>query len=275
MSVVLTDVRAELTKQLRRPAHWLLLGVAVVLTLTFGYLVPYLGLDGGDTIGPDRGLASLLPARFVAGAIAGAPMFLGALAVIFGVLVVGSEYGDETWKTVLAQGTSRSRALAAKLVVTAAGTLVLMMTLFAVAAAAGALVAALRGQPMDWPSAADVLTGLGAGWLVTAMWSMLGILLAVALRGIALPIGLGLVWLLAVQNLLTAVAAPLLDWVADLQTILPGPNAGSLVAALGAPRGTPGVSALVGSGHAVVALGAYLVAFALLSVWLFRRRDIA
>ena len=45
------DVRAEITKQLRRPAHWLLLGVGLLLSLTFGYLVPYAGYAGG-TSGP-------------------------------------------------------------------------------------------------------------------------------------------------------------------------------------------------------------------------------
>ncbi len=273
---MLRNVRAEVLKQVRRPAHWLLLGVAVTLSLTFAYLVPYAGYAGG-TSGPpnsDRGLAAMLPDQFVSNAIGGMPVFVGALSVIFGVLVAGSEYGWETWKAVFTQTHSRPTVYAAKVVTVAAGVLLLVVTLFATSAAASAVVASLESRPLSWPSAADVAVGVGSGWLITMMWASLGIFLAVSFRSVALPIGLGLVWLLAVQNLLTAIAAPLLNWVAALQKGLPGPNAGSLVASLGAPPDTPGVAALVGSTQAVVVVAAYLVVFTAVGGWLLYRRDI-
>ncbi|MBK1783010.1 ABC transporter permease subunit [Prauserella cavernicola] len=270
---VLADVRAELRKQVRRPAHWLLLGVAVVLTLTFAYVIPYLGYTGrsGER---SRGLESMLPAELVGNTIAGTPVFVGALALIFGVLVVGGEYGWQTWKTVLAQGSPRLRVFAAKVVVTTLGSLVLVLALLATGAAAGLGVALLQGAPITWPSLPALLVGAGGGWLITTMWAMAGVLLAVALRGVALPIGLGLVWLLAVQNLLSAVAAPLVDWIASLQKVLPGPNAGSLVSALGAPSGTPGVSEVVGAGQGAVVVACYLVVFTVVGGFLLWRRDI-
>ena len=43
---MLGSTRAEITKLVRRPASWLLLAVAVVLSLTFTYLVPYAGANG-------------------------------------------------------------------------------------------------------------------------------------------------------------------------------------------------------------------------------------
>ena len=127
---------------------------------------------------------------------------------------------------------------------------------------------------MTAPVEARRLTKVAAGWLIAAMWPVLGALLGIALRGVALPVGLGLVWLLAVQNLLALIAAPLLDWVAQLQKALPGPNAGSLVAALGAGGDTPGVEALVGGGQAALIVGAYLLVFAAAGGALLRRRDI-
>lgn len=277
MTVVLGNVRAEMTKQVRRPASWLLLGVAALLNLLFAYVIPYAGYTGATSGAPnsDRGLASMLPAQFVGNAIGGMPVFVGALALIFGVLVTGSEYGWETWKTVLAQGPSRLTVYAAKLTSVAAGVFVLVLTQFLLDAAASVVVASVENQPMSWPGVADVALGFGAGWLVTMTWAAFGIVLAVALRGVALPVGLGLVWLLAVQNLLAGIAAPLLDWVAQMQKGLPGPNAGSLVAALGATSDTPGVSELVGSGQAAMVLGAYVLAFCVLGGWLLRRRDIA
>ena len=102
----------------------------------------------------------------------------------------------------------------------------------------------------------------------------IGLVLGAALLALALPVGLGLVWLLAVQNLLALIAAPLLSSVAQMQKALPGPNAGSVVAALGASADTPGVEALVGGGQAVLVVGAYLLVFAALGGFLLRRRDI-
>jgi ABC-type transport system involved in multi-copper enzyme maturation permease subunit len=269
------DVRAETLKLVKRPAVWLLLAVALVLSLTFTYLVPYAGYAGG-TGGPraERGLAALLPAELVGNSIGGLPVFLGALMLILGVLAVGGEYGWGTWKTVLGQHPARLSVYGGKLVVLAGATLAGVLAVFAAGAATSAVIATVEGQPMSWPSPGGLAAGVGAGWLVAAMWAVLGALLGTALRGVALPVGLGLVWLLAVQNLLALIAAPLLDWVAGAQKALPGPNAGALVAALGAGTDTPGVQALVGGGQAAAVVGAYLLAFAVLGGALLRRRDI-
>ncbi|GIG86528.1 ABC transporter permease [Plantactinospora endophytica] len=291
----LTDVlAAELVKLVRRPANWLLLAVALVLSLTFTYLVPYAGyLDGTDPAGGGTGnvpptgpgsggvaeaagdgLAALLPAELVGNSIGGLPIFLGAIMLILGVLTVGGEYGWGTWKTLFTQGPSRLAGYAGKLGTLAVATLGTVLAIFVSGAAASGLVAGVEGQPVHWPSPAELAVGVGAGWLVAMMWASFGALLAVLLRGVALPVGLGLVWLLAVQNLLASLAAPLLDWVAQVQKGLPGPNAGSLVAALGAGPGTPGVEQVVGGGQAALTVAGYLVGFALLAGALLRRRDI-
>jgi hypothetical protein len=269
------DIRAEGRKLVRRPAIWVLLGVALALSLTFTYLVPYAGYAAG-TDGPraERGLAALLPSELVGNSVGGLPVFLGALMLILGVLTAGGDYAWGTWKTVLTQNPSRLRVYAAKLVVACLAALAGVLAVFAAGAVAGAVVAVAEDRPLDWPGAADLLTGIGAGALIAAMWTVLGALLAVALRGVALPVGLGLVWLLAVQNLLSLIAAPLLDGVAQAQKALPGPNAGSLVAALGAGADTPGVEAVVGGTQAAVVVAAYLVVFAAAGGALLQRRDI-
>ncbi len=266
---------AEMIKLVKRPANWLLLAVALGLALLFTYVIPYAGYTSG-TGGPtaDRGLAAMLPERLVGNAVGGLPVFLGAIMVILGVLAVGGEYGWDTWKTVLTQGPSRLSVFGGKLVALGVAALAVVATLFVLGAAASALIAGVEGQPMDWPSVADLARGVGAGWLMAAMWTAFGVLLAVLLRGVALAIGLGLVWLLAVQNLLALLAAPLLDWVAQLQKGLPGPNTGSLAAALGSGADTPGVEAVVGGGTAALVVAAYLLAFVVVSGAVLRRRDI-
>jgi ABC-2 type transport system permease protein len=267
------NVRAELLKQTRRPANWLLLAVADLLTLTFAYVVPYAGGASGPSNG-GRGPDATLPAQFVGNAIGGMPISVGALALTFGVLVAGSEYGWQTWKTVLTQRPSRVMVHGAKVATVAAGVTVLVLTLLGSSALASAVVTGLEGRPMAWPGLSDVLLGFGVGWLICMMWGSLGLALAIGLRGVALPIGLGLVWLLAVQNLISAIAARLLDWVAELQKALPGPNAGSLVASLGASENAPGVARLVGSGQAAAVVGAYLLVFTVVSGRMLHRQDI-
>ncbi|WBB70444.1 ABC transporter permease subunit [Micromonospora sp. WMMD812] len=267
--------RAELVKLVRRPAAWLLLAITLVLAALFTYVFPYAGYAGG-TGGPnsERGLPALLPDQLVGNSLGGLPVFLGAIVLILGVLVVGGEYGWGTWKTVLSQGPSRTAVYAGKLAALGVAALVVVLAVFGVGAVGSALIAAAESQPAHWPGLGDLLTGVGAGWLIAMMWAMLGVVLAVALRAVALPVGLGLVWMLAVQNLLAAIAAPLLDWVAQLQKGLPGPNAGSLAAALGASSDTPGVTTSVGGGQAALVVAGYLVAFAAAGAVLLRRRDI-
>jgi ABC-2 type transport system permease protein len=269
------NLSAEMIKLVKRPANWLLLAVALGLSLLFTYVIPYAGYAGG-TGGPtaDRGLAALLPERLVGNAVGGLPVFLGAIMVILGVLAVGGEYGFETWKTVLTQGPSRLAVYAGKLGALAVAALAVVVALFAASAVASLLIASVEDQPLTLPSISDLAVGLGAGWLMAAMWTAFGVVLAVLLRGVALALGLGLVWLLVVQNLLAALAAPLLDWVAQAQKGLPGPNAGSLAAALGSAPDAPGVAALVGGGQAGLVVAAYLVAFVAVGGLVLRRRDI-
>jgi ABC-2 type transport system permease protein len=262
-----SDLRAELMVQGRRPANWLLLAVAATLTVTFAYVVPYAGSEPG--------LDSLLPQRFAGSAIGGTPAFIGALALIYGVMVAGSEYTWQTWKTFLIQQPSRLRVYAGKAAAVATGTLLLAAMLLLVTAACSLAVAAAADAPIVWPPVAEVARDLAAGWLVTTMWGMVGVLLAVALRGVAMPIGLGLVWLLAVQNLISGIAAPLIGWVDDLQPWLPGGAAGSLVASLGARTGTPGVAELTTPGRATLVLMVYLCLVTAAAGAVLRRQDIA
>jgi hypothetical protein len=53
-------------------------------------------------------------------------VFVGAAALILGVLIAGSDYGWETWKTLLVQRPSRLGAYAAKLAVVALAALALV-----------------------------------------------------------------------------------------------------------------------------------------------------
>ncbi len=271
-----TIVRAELAKQAGRPANWMLLGIAVALNLTFAYLIPYAGYLGADTTAPnaDRGLTSMLPAMFPANVLGGLPIFVGALVLVFGVLASGSEYSFGSWKTLLVLEPSRTRLLAAKAVTVLVGAVTMILVLGATSALTSAVIATLADSPITWPGYAEMGRSLGAATLIATMWGAFGVFLGIAFRSVALAIGLGLVWMLAIQNLLAGVAAPLLDVVDRAQHYLPGPNAGALAAAFGANSDTPGVSAIVSTPHAVTVVTVYLIVFCSAAAVLLKRRDV-
>lgn len=120
---------------------------------------------------------------------------------------------------------------------------------FALDLAAGVVVMVLTSSPIAWPGVGETQQSLGAGLRIMTTWSVGGALLGVLARGPALAVGLGVVWVLAVENLLRG-AAQLLSGLAVVTDLLPGTAAGSPAAALGAagtgdPSGTPGVAAVL------------------------------
>jgi ABC-type transport system involved in multi-copper enzyme maturation permease subunit len=276
--------RAELLKLRKWPAMWILAAVLLVLSQVFGYLIPYVAYRSGGGSGfaagetPAQLLADLLPGRLVPNTLGGFPLFAGAIALIIGALVAASEYGWGTLKTILAQRPRRRSLLAGKLLSMATAILALVLTLFAVNALWSWVIAATEGMPADWPSVLDLGRGIGAGWLILGMWSLVGALLGIVFRSTSLAVGLGLVWALAVENLVRGFAG-VLGFLDAFQRGLPGVNAGSLVAALGAatldqPGGTPGVTAVVTGPQALVVLSAYVVVLTLVAVVALQRQDV-
>lgn len=277
---MLSNFMAEMDKLIRQPATWVLAGVWLSLNQVFSYLIPYtsyLNSDNGRTA--ERVLAGTLPSDLISNSISGFPVFGGAIALILGALTVGNEYNWGTLKTVLIQRPRRLNLYASKLLALAIAVLAIVGATFAFSALTSSVIASVESEAMDWPSLADLARGLAAGFLILLMWCLLGMVLAVLLQSLALPVGLGLVWALVIENLIREVAAPLLDSFETLQKGLPGVNAGSLVAALGAPtRGNeaaPGVVSAVDGTQATLVLIAYAVVFVLVAGFILQRRDVA
>ena len=276
---MLSSFIAELDKLIRQPATWILAGVWLALNQVFSYLIPYASYVGGESNPvagpPEQVLASTLPENLVFNSISGFPVFAGAIALILGALTVGSEYGWGTLKTALTQRPRRLILYASKLAALAVAVFTIVLATFASNALTSSVIASVESQTMSWPSLPDLVQGFATGFLIAAMWCLLGVVLAVLLRGTALPIGLGLVWALVIENLIRSVAAPLLDSFDTLQKGLPGVNAGSLVAALSGQTGdTPGVVSAVDGTQATLALLAYAVAFTLVAGLVLQRRDV-
>jgi GNAT superfamily N-acetyltransferase/ABC-type transport system involved in multi-copper enzyme maturation permease subunit len=228
---------AELFKLRKRPAVWVIAAVWLGLLLMFTELLPYVSYRSAtDARRAQRLLTELLPANLPGHAIGGYPMWGGALIVVLGALCLGSEYGWGTLKTMLANRPGRLTVYLAQLGALATALVVLVVVGFALCGLCSIVIANSAAASVDLPAAVDVARAMGAGWLVLWMWCLFGVALAVALRGTALSIGLGLVWVMAIENLIRA-TAPLIDVISKIEKALPGVNAGSLVAALGGVRG--------------------------------------
>ena len=284
MSDFVNVTRAELFKLVRRPAAWTLLAAALLLSETFGYLIPYLSYRSGSGTGPIDGaskadiLASTLPDQLIANAIGGFPVFAGALALAFGGLMFGGEYGWGTVKTLFTQRPQRLTVLAGQFVAMVVALAVSVLAMLCLGAVSSALIASSEGQPMNWLSALDLLKGYGAGLLILTMWASVGATLGVALRGVALPIGFGIVWVLGIENLLSAMAGTVMSALEPLRDVLPGVNGGSLASSLMSTRpipSPPGVSDSVDPTRALLTVAAYIVACVAFAAWNLRRRDVA
>jgi ABC-2 type transport system permease protein len=275
---MMTSLSAELLVLRKRSATWILLGLWAALALAFAYVVPYLQYLDDPQREP---LAEILPERLVGTLMGGFPFFGGVLALILGVLSVGSDYGWGTLRTLLTQRPGRLQVLGAKLLALAIALVPFVLAVFVIGALTTSVIALREDAAADWPSAWLLLRGLGAGWLILMVWAALGVLLAVVSRGTALAIGIGVLYALVIEGLLSALASEIsaLDRLVELFVRA---NAYSLVADLGlsteaaADRGPGSFSGpFVGPEQALVVLLAYLAGFVVLAGWLLRRRDVA
>ena len=271
------SIAAELLVARKRTSTWILLGIWTLLALAFAYVVPYVQYLNGSTRRP---LDDLLPQHLVGQLMAGFPFFGGVFALQLGVLAVGSEYGWGTLKTLFTQRPGRLRIFAAKLVGLATILVPFVLVVLALGALSSYMIALREGADIAWPSAWLFLRALGAGWLILAVWAALGILLAVLSRGTSLAIGIGILYALVIEGLVSALASEvrLLD---HLVQFFLRANGYSLAAALGvsaadvADRGPGSFSGpFVSGGQAVLVLAVYLVVLLAGSGWLLRRRDV-
>jgi ABC-2 type transport system permease protein len=280
MSDLLASFRGDWFKVTRRPATWAL-GVALaVVLLALGYallvlLVVVLGSEPPGRPGVAAGLHTLkldlAPAHFLQSTLAAFSGigFGSAIAVILGVLAVGSEYGWSTLKTVLTQRPGRVAVFGGKLVALALILGVFALVMLACAAGASAVTGAIYGSPGGWPGAMDVLKAFLACWLIMGLWGALGVFLAVLFRQAPLAIGLGILYSIPIEGIIVNTLS-VDSSLKNVQRAFPGANASALVNAFGSNRG----DALVGPTQAVVVVAAFLVVFVLIAAVLMRTRDV-
>lgn len=275
------SVGVELLVLRKRASTWILLGVWTLLGLLFSYLLPYLTYRGGIEGPRQSPLDALLPDRVADNLLGGFPFFGGVFALMLGVLAIGSEYGWDTLKTVLIQRPGRMRVLGAKLAALGLGLVPFVIVIFMAGAVASSLIAGAEGATIVWPPAWELIRAVAAGWFVLATWAALGVLLAVVSRGTALAIGLGILYALVIEGLLSALAGEV-GWLDTLVEYFLRANAYSLVVAIGVPTTAlvdngPGsfFGPFLGVGQAISVMSGYAICFLVLSAILIRRRDVS
>src|SRR5918992_1679074 len=270
-------VTAELLVLRKRAATWILLGIWTLLGISFAYVVPY-ALDPENATG---GVQQFLPESLAANLLEGFPFFGGVFALMLGVFALGSEYGWDTLKTLFTQRPGRLRVFAAKLAALAIVLVPFVLALFTVGAVASVVIAQIEGAPVNWPSAWLLLRAIAAGWLILAVWATLGVLLGVLTRGTSLAIGIGILYALVIEGLLSAFADSI-SVLEPVTNVFIRANGYSLATALGASPETIGSSGpgsfsgpFVASGQALAVLMALIAAFVAFTALKLRRRDIA
>ena len=270
-------VAAELLVLRKRAATWILLGLWTFLGIFFAYVIPY-ALDPEDS---SVGVAEFLPQSLAGNLISGFPFFGGVFALMLGVFAFGSEYGWGTLKTLFTQRPGRLRVLAAKLAALGLVLVPFVLALFAAGAVASYVIAQIEDAPVSWPSAWLLARAIGAGWLILAVWAALGVLLGIATRGTSLAIGVGILYALVAEGLLSAFADSV-DVLKPLTNVFLRANGYSIAVALGASVDSiessgPGAytGPLVDSAQAVAVLAVFAAGFIAVAASLLRRRDVA
>jgi ABC-2 type transport system permease protein len=270
------NVTAELLVLRKRAATRILLGIWTFLGIFFAYVIPY-ALDPEDS---PVGLDQFLPASFAGNLLEGFPFFGGVFALMLGVFAFGSEFGWGTLKTLFTQRPGRLRVFAAKLAALGIVLVPFVLALFAAGAVASYVIAQIEDAPVSWPSAWLLVRAMGAGWLILAVWAALGVLLGVVTRGTSLAIGVGILYALVIEGLLSAFADSV-SVLEPLTNVFLRANGYSLATALGASVDSiessgPGSYSgpFVGTAQALGVLVALIAAFVALSGLLLRRRDV-
>lgn len=273
-------IGAEIRLLRKRTSTWILLGIWLAISITFPYILAYIVYRSGSASEFGEGFESMLPGQMLSTVSGGLPFFGGSIVLILGVISIGSEFGWGMWKTLFTQRPGRGRIFAAKMAALGVMIVPFLVSAFVLSAAASALIASVEGEPMDWPGLAAIAQGLLGGWVILAVWTAAGVMLATVTQGTGVAIGIGILWALVIEGLLGVFASGIswLEWMVDL---LLRSNGYSLVRAMfGGGQGQgggPGAFSgpYVSGTQAIFVLLGYLVLFLGIPYLLLRRRDIA
>jgi ABC-2 type transport system permease protein len=271
---------AEVLKLRKRPAVWVLGGLWLAFVILFLYLLPALlfaaftaNAPPEASAGLEEQFSALAPGNLPTHLIQLFPDLGAAVALILGSLAAGSEYGWETFNTVLSQRPGRLGVLLGKLLALCSLLFLFVLAAFLLGALSSLVVALLSGVSAAPPSAVDLLAGLGAGTLILVLWAAFGFALATLFRSTALAVGLGLIYAFPVETVFSGLSS-LNDSLRSVADFLPGENTSALSQAFQTAGNPAFQEASIDPARSVLVMLLYAAVFVLITALVFRRRDV-
>jgi len=277
---MIASLRADGLKMRKRWANWIMVAILLAWLVLLVYALLYLVVKTqpaslrGSQVPASVLIRQIFPENFIPTVLSTAASIGAAIMIIFGALSTASEYGWSTVQTILIQKPGRTAVLGGKGLALFVATVLISIAALAVSALSAYVVVTVDGSSSSWPAATEIVKGLGALILQLAVWAAFGAFLGIAFRSTAAAIGGGLVYLFVGEALLGSLfrTAPVIK---DVLKLLPGINASGVNGAFRLTYTNPSNQVpLVDPTHGVITLLVYLVAFTVLSLLIFRRRDV-
>jgi ABC-type transport system involved in multi-copper enzyme maturation permease subunit len=273
---MIATIKAEWRKNRFRPAFLVSSAILAALVVFFYGTNWYLALN--PTVSQRSSginILTLYPEQFVNNIMVAAYPIGAAIAIVLGALFAGSEYSWGTLKTMLTQRSGRLTTWIGRVFVFEVWMAILTVVLFATGAASSVVIALFQGHAITWPAAVDLGKGMAAVLLVLSVNGVLGIALGTLFKNAAAALGVGLVYLLALQ----IIAVQFIDtinngaykWVGNL---FDGQNADALLSTFTSAAFGPSTPAPIATNTAVTVLFIYVAAFLVVAAGLLRQRDV-
>jgi ABC-2 type transport system permease protein len=271
---MIASIKAEWRKNRFRPAFLVSAGLIAGIVVLFYSAEWYQATHPGGV----RDAVSILilyPDQFVNNVMGAAFPLGAAMAIVLGALIAGSEYSWGTLKTVFTQRPGRLSTLSARVLVFQVWMGIMTLIIFAVGASYSVVVASFEGHAIVWPTAIDIVKGIGAIWLVLAVNGSLGIALGILFRQSAAALGVGLIYVTVLQIILVRFISTFnggsYKWITNW---FDGQNATALLNSFTSPAFGHATPPAIGAEQAVLTLAAYLAVFIVAAAALLRQRDV-
>ena len=272
---MIATIKSEWRKNRFRPVFLVSSGIIGAITILVYSLNWYQALHPAPR---DRGPVSLLtlyPEQFVNNIMSAGFPLGAAIAIVAGAIYAGSEYSWGTWKTMLTQHPGRLTVWAGRVTVFTIWMGIITLVLFAIGAASSVVVASFQSHAIAWPAAVDVAKGFGAIWLIFVVNGAIGLALGVLIRQSAAALGVGLIYVLAVEiiavRFIDSINNGAYQWIGNLFV---NQNASALAQSFTSPAFGRTVAPAIGAEHAVLVLVAYGVGLLIVAAGLLRLRDV-
>jgi ABC-2 type transport system permease protein len=272
---MIATIKSEWRKNRFRPAFLVSSGIIAAITVLVYGVSWYQALHpvvGGRqpvsllTLYPDQVVNNVMGAGFPLGA---------AIAIVLGALIAGSEYSWGTMKTTLTQGPGRLTTWFGRVVAFEAWMGIMTLILFVVGAACSVVVASFQGDAITAPALIDIAKGFGTIWLVFAVNGAIGLALGVLIRHSAAALGVGLIYVLAVEviavRFIDSINSGAYNWIGKLFV---NQNATALTQSFTSPAFGRSLAPSIGAEQAVLVLFAYLAGLVILAAALIRQGDV-